>query len=120
VTTQRRTLYHYTSAQGHEGITTSEILRPSLKAVNPKDARFGDGQNLTDIVPGTKSPGQLSYAFLFDPRGWRRFTHYVEIDVTGFSVIEAREYVFVIGNTGDLSLSGRIVSSGPVPLPTSR
>jgi len=120
VTTQRRTLYHYTTAKGHEGITTSETIRPSLKAVNPKDARYGDGQYLSDIVPGSKTSGQLSYAFLNDPRGWRRFTHYVEIDVSGLTVVEGRGGVSVIHNAGELNVSGRIVSSGPVPRPAGK
>jgi hypothetical protein len=120
VPTRRRTLYHYTSEKGWERITTSEALRPSLKAVNPKDVRYGEGQYLSDIVPGTKTPGQLSYVFLNDPRGWRRFTHYVEVDVTGLTVIEGRPGIFVIPNTEDLNLAGRIVSSGPVPRPPGR
>jgi hypothetical protein len=82
---------------------------------NPKDARYGDGQYLSDIVPGTKTPGQLAYAFLNDPRGWRRFTHYVEIDVTGWEIVEGRQGVFVIHNSEDLDLAGRIVGGGIVP-----
>lgn len=117
---QRRTLYHYTTVKGLESITSSESLRPSLKAVNPKDVRYGEGQYLSDIVPGTKTPGQLAYAFLNDPRGWRRFTHYVEIDVTGLTVVEGRSGVFVISNTEDLNIAGRIVGSGLVPRPTGR
>ncbi len=115
VPTQRRTLYHYTTEKGLEGIKISGTLSPSLKAINPKDVRYGEGQYLSDIVPGTKTPGQLSYAFLNDPRGWRRFTHYVEIDVTGLTVVEGRPGVLVVPNIKDLSLAGRIVGSGPVP-----
>jgi hypothetical protein len=120
VQAQRRTLYHYTTAKGREAIVASECVRPSLKAVNPRDARYGEGQYLSDIVPGTKTPGQLAYAFLNDPRGWRRYTHYVEIDVTDLIVVEGRQSVFVIPNTEDLNLAGRILSSGPVPRPTGR
>lgn len=116
----RRTLYHYTTARGHEAITSSERLRPSLRAVHANDARFGDGQYLSDIVPGTKTPGQLAYIFLNDPRGWRRFTHFVEIDATDLTVVEGRPGVLVIPNSGELNLSGRIVSSGSVPRPAGR
>ena len=42
-------LHHYTSEDGHAGIMQSKTLRASLKANNPKDARFGDGQYLSDI-----------------------------------------------------------------------
>ncbi|MEL7570796.1 MAG: HYD1 signature containing ADP-ribosyltransferase family protein [Eubacteriaceae bacterium] len=55
-----KTLYHYTNEEGLNGITKSNQLNPSLKVVNPSDARYGNGQYLTDIVPGTKTPAQLS------------------------------------------------------------
>ncbi|WP_407654241.1 HYD1 signature containing ADP-ribosyltransferase family protein [Chitinophaga sancti] len=63
-------------------------MRPSLKAVNPKDARYGDGRYFTDIVPGTKNPAQLSAAFLRIPWLGSRFTNYVAVDVTGLNVIK--------------------------------
>jgi hypothetical protein len=101
---QRRTMFHYTTEKGQKGILQTEELWPSTKAANPKDARYGDGQYLSDIAPGTKTPGQLSKAFLNDPRGWRRFTHWVEIDVTGLEVVEGRPGVSVILNNGNLDL----------------
>ncbi|WP_443333430.1 HYD1 signature containing ADP-ribosyltransferase family protein [Streptomyces sp. MJM1172] len=63
------TLYHYTNEAGYDGIIESEELRASIKAHNPKDARFGDGQYLSGTVPGTKRPGQLSHAFIRVPWG---------------------------------------------------
>jgi hypothetical protein len=36
--------HHYTRQEGHVRILQSKTLLPSLKANNPKDARFGDGQ----------------------------------------------------------------------------
>ena len=43
------TLYHhYTNEKGLNGILESNELRPSLKANNPKDARYGDGQYLSE------------------------------------------------------------------------
>ncbi|MBI2803882.1 MAG: hypothetical protein HYX68_02745 [Planctomycetes bacterium] len=110
----RRTLYHYTSAQGCEQIVSSQMLKPSLAASNPRDVRYGDGQYLSDIAPETRTPGQLAYALLHDPRGWRRFTHFVEIDVTGLNATEGRPGVFVIPNTEGLDLTGRIVRFGEV------
>lgn len=100
-----------------ESILESNELWPSTQATNPKDARHGDGQYLSDIAPGTKTPGQLAYRFLNDPRGWRRFTHYIEIDVTGLQVVAVRDGVLVIPNSGNLDLTGRIVGSGEVPVP---
>jgi hypothetical protein len=44
-----------------------------------------------------------------------RFTHFVEIDVSGLNAIEGRAGVFVIPNEVPLDLAGRIVSSGVVP-----
>ncbi|GGZ25468.1 hypothetical protein GCM10010300_81050 [Streptomyces olivaceoviridis] len=106
------TLYHYTNEAGHDSIIGSGELRPSLKANNPKDARYGDGQYLTDIKPGTKTLGQLSAAFLRVPWAGRKFTHYIEIDVRGLEVVEGRPGVFVIPNNASLDLTGRIRSSG--------
>jgi hypothetical protein len=87
-------------------------MRPSLKANNPKDARYGDGQYLTDIEPGTKTQGQLSAAFLRVPWAGQKFTHFLEIDVTGLDVVEGRPGVFVVPGSGPLDLTGRIVRSG--------
>ena len=42
---------HYTSEQGYKGILQSKNIRPSLKVNNPKDARFGEGQYVSDIQP---------------------------------------------------------------------
>ena len=62
-----RTLYHYTNEAGMNGILESGELNPSLKALNPNDVRYGNGQYLSDIVPGTKTPAQLSRAFINNP-----------------------------------------------------
>ncbi|MBV9026900.1 MAG: hypothetical protein JO362_24590 [Streptomycetaceae bacterium] len=107
-----RTLYHYTNEQGYNNILKSGELKPSLKENNPKDARYGDGQYLTDVEPGTRTPGQLSYAFLRVPWAGGRFTHYIEIDATGLNVIRGREHVFVVPNQEALDIASRIVSHG--------
>jgi RHS repeat-associated protein len=110
-----RSLFHYTNGAGRAGILESEALNPSLKALNPADARYGNGQYLSDIVPGTKTPAQLSREFLGMPFQASRFTHYVEIDVTGLNVVQGRPGVFLIPNEDPLDLTGRIINSGPVP-----
>lgn len=110
-------LFHYTSEDGLRGILESQSLLPSLVALNPADARYGDGQYLSDFAPGTKSLGELSRAFLGFPFQGRRFTHYVEIDVTELNLVSRREGVFVVLNTEALDLTGRIVESGLVSLP---
>ena len=61
------TFYHYTSEKGMAGILDTGTLNPSLKANNPKDARYGNGQYFTDIAPGSKSNGQLSREFYATP-----------------------------------------------------
>lgn len=108
------TLYHYTNSAGMDGIVDSMSLRPSLFSLNPKDVRYGNGQYLSDIAPGTMSPAQLSRAFVNNPFQGARYTNYVAIDVTGLNVVQGRPGVFVVPNETPLDLTGRIVGSGPV------
>ena len=107
-----KTLHHYTSEEGHAGIIQSKSLRPSVRANNPQDARFGDGQYLSDILPGTKRPGQLSMLFFGMPFAGRRFTHYVSIDTKGLDVVFGRQSVYVVKNSGPLDISKRLVANG--------
>jgi hypothetical protein len=110
----RRTLFHYTNEKGLNGILKSEKLLPSTSASNPNDVRYGNGQYLSDIEPGSKTPAQLSRAFLNVPYRGDKYTHYVEIDVTGLDVVEGRTGVYVIPNEGPLNLAGRIISFGRI------
>lgn len=87
--TGARTLFHYTTEENQEAILKSRELNPSLKEVNPSDARYGNGQYLSDIKPGTYSNASLSARFLRNPYQGARFSHYVEIDVSGLDVVEA-------------------------------
>ena len=105
-------LFHYTNEAGQKGILDGSQLNPSLRALNPNDARYGDGQYLSDIRPGTMTSNQLSRQFLGAPFWGSRFTHYVEVDVRGLDVIQGRDGVFVVPNSGPLDVTGRIVSSG--------
>ncbi|GAB2802094.1 hypothetical protein GCM10027091_37340 [Streptomyces daliensis] len=108
------TLHHYTNEAGYQGILESGELRASLKAENPKDARFGDGQYLSDIEPGTRTGGQLSRAFLGVPWAGGKFTHFIEIDVSDLPVLQGkgRPDVFLVPNDGPLDIAGRIISHG--------
>lgn len=108
------TLFHYTDDVGLDGILSSKKLNPSLKAVNPKDARYGNGQYLSDFIPGSKSPAQLSREFIGNPFQGRRYSNYIEIDVSGLNVIKGRNGVFVIPNEVPLDISKRIVSYGSI------
>ena len=107
-----RILHHYTSEAGYAGISTSKVIRPSLRANNPKDARYGDGQYLSDIPPGTKTIGQLSMLFFGIPWGGKRFTHFFSLDVTKLEVTFGRKHVYVVKNSGNLTISDRVIQHG--------
>ncbi|MEV4176701.1 HYD1 signature containing ADP-ribosyltransferase family protein [Nonomuraea sp. NPDC049709] len=106
-------MWHYTTADNLERIRASLRLNPSLRENNPRDARYGDGQYLTDIPPSTLTGPQLSRRLVHVPFRAERFTHYLEVDVTGLEVVRGREHVFVIPSREPLDLTGRIVSWGP-------
>ena len=106
-----RTLFHYTDQAGLVGILASLVLWASRRASSARDVRYGNGQYLTDIVPGTMTPAQLSRALLGHPFS-RRFTHFVELDVSKLSVIAGRRHVFVVPNENALNVQGRIVRHG--------
>ena len=106
-------LYHYTNQSGMEGILQTKVIKPSLKELNPKDVRYGNGQYLSDIVPGTKTPSQLGRQFINVPNK-HKYTHYVAIDVSGLDVTKGRDGVFVVRGDTDLDISDRIVGSGKV------
>lgn len=91
----------------------SKRLNPSLRASNPKDAGYGNGQYLSDIEPNTQTPIKLAKKFINVPNKYK-YTHYVEIDVTDLNVIQGREGVFVIPNDFPLNLTDRIISTGSV------
>lgn len=109
---ETQTLFHYTNEKGLAGILDSGELNPSLKALNPNDVRYGNGQYLSDIVPGTRTRSELSYDFLGNPFQGQKYTHFIEIDVSGLNVVPGRPGVFVIPGETPLDLTGRIISSG--------
>jgi hypothetical protein len=90
-----RTLFHYTSLEGHDGILKSKNIRPSLRANNPKDARHGDGQYFSDILPNTRRPAELSRIFFGFPWGGKRFAYHIDVNVDGLNVMAGRPFVFV-------------------------
>lgn len=105
-------LYHYTDHAGLDGILQSGVLWPSTAASSPRDIRYGDGQYMTDIRPGTMTLAQLSRALIGHPFHGKRFAHYAAIDVTGLNVIQGRPGVFVVPNQQPLDIRGRLVRSG--------
>ncbi|QFI77315.1 hypothetical protein F8237_25825 [Bradyrhizobium betae] len=110
-----RTLYHYTDEAGLNAILNEQKLNPSLKALRPRDVRYGNGQYLTDIEPGATSAKELSKALVNNPHQVDKFSHYLEIDPAGLNVIEGRPGVHVIPNEVPLDLNNRILSHGKVP-----
>jgi hypothetical protein len=40
---ESKSLFHYTNAAGMDGILQSNKLMPSLKSLNPRDVRYGNG-----------------------------------------------------------------------------
>ncbi len=105
-------LWHYTDEQGLRGIRESCVLRPSLRETAPTDARYGDGQYLTDIPPGSMHPRQLSRRLMGMPWLAGRFTHYVEVDVAGLTLVLCRKSVILVPGREPLGLNGRIVRLG--------
>jgi len=110
----RQTLFHYTNESGFNGILESGSLNASLRALNPRDVRYGNGQYLSDIVPGSMSPAQLSRQFLNNPFQGGKFQLYIEIDVSGLNAIQGRPGVFVIPGNVPLNINGLIRSAGRI------
>ena len=105
-------LYHYTTEPNMWAIVGSGILRPSRARAGSKDVRYGNGQYLSDIAPGTLALTQLARALSGMPFIWRRFTHFVAIEVSGWEVIRCRPGVFLVPGNFALSLEDRIVAYG--------
>lgn len=109
---QRQVLCHYTTATGMVAILATQQILPSLKANNPNDARYGDGQYFSDIPPGSRTNAQLAREFLGRPYPANKFSHYVCIDVSGLEVIKGRDHVYVVPNKAPLNIAGRVYASG--------
>jgi ADP-ribosyltransferase of polymorphic toxin system len=112
VSPRAASLFHYTTEEGMNAIVESGELNPSLKALNPSDARYGDGQYLSDIVPGSWSPQSMSSSFFGVPGQGTRLTNFVEVDVSGLDVVQGRMSTFVVPGQAPLDISNRIMSFG--------
>lgn len=105
-------LYHYTTAEALRAILESQQLKPSLQRTRPQDVRYGEGQYLTDIAPGTMTGAQLSRFLLGRPYFAQRCTHFLALDVEGLPIRQGRKGVFVIANENNLPIAGRIIATG--------
>lgn len=107
-------LFHYTNGGALLQILDSGKLNPSLRALNPNDVRYGNGQYFSTITPGSKTPAQLSRLFINNPYQGARYTHFLEIDTAGLRVVMGRPGVFVVPGDLPLDLTGRLAASGRV------
>ena len=107
-------LYHYTNEVAMNGIINSKELWPSLWYEGTKDVRYGNGQYLTDIAPGTMSPANIARNLIGVPNKYK-FTNYVQIDTSGLRIIQGRSGVFVVPNDVPLDVSSRILNNGKLP-----
>lgn len=110
---ETRTLYHYTSEAGEQGIRRSGRLNPSL---NPPSARYGPGQYLTDIAPTSGlTRGQTARRLFGQPFAGPKLDRCIEINVCGLPLENPAANIFRVPGTEPLDISRRIVGSGPGP-----
>ena len=110
--TAARTLFHYTSEEGLNGIMKSAEIFPSRGV---KNARYGVGQYFTDIAPGQMTRGETAFQLYGDARVKTRLTHFVEIDVSGLNIVRPdpkRASVFFHPTETNLNVGNRIVNFG--------
>lgn len=65
---KRNIMYHYTTKEGLEGIVSSGEVWRSGREVDPNDARYGNGQYVTDIESGSMNKRDLSKQFVRSPK----------------------------------------------------
>ena len=106
-------LYHYTNEIGMYGILSTGFIYPSLQKNNPKDARYGNGVYLSDIIPNTATPTQLARIFINVPNKYK-YTHYIAIDVTDMLVMPCRPGVYLAPGNNNFYIRDRIVGFGKV------
>ncbi|WP_169744745.1 RHS repeat-associated core domain-containing protein [Paenibacillus odorifer] len=109
---ERILLYHYTDKQGYDGILSSRQINPSLKALRPTDARYGDGVYLTDIAPNTMSYQELSKKMYNNVNQTNKTTYYFAIDITDLVIKYGRDNVYVYLTQTPLDISDRLVNAG--------
>lgn len=73
------------------GILDTGTLNPSLKANNPKDTRYGNGQYFSDIAPGTRSDASLSKQFINNHWKGSKYSNYIGVDTSNLIVVKGRD-----------------------------
>lgn len=107
--TTSETLIHYTNKEGYQQILETETLNPSIGA---KNARYGEGQYLTNLKAKDYTAGQISRRLYGVPWNTRKVGYFLEIDVKGLNVIQNNPNNFLIPGKNSLNLHGRIINSG--------
>lgn len=106
---ESNTLIHYTSEAGYKAIMESGQLLPSIGI---KNARYGSGQYLTDLLSEGLTKGQVSRKLFGVPWNTKSVSHFIEIDVKGLNVIKNAPNNFLVPNSNGLPLNGIIVNHG--------
>ena len=83
-------------------------LLPSIGMIN---ARHGAGQYFTDLT-SEYTAGQVSRRLFGVPWITSKFTHYIDVDLTGLNIIKNMLDNYLVLGTSCLSLNGRIVNHG--------
>ena len=102
-------LRHYTSEAGYKAIMGTGELIPSIGA---KNARYGSGQYLTDLMSEGLSSGQVSRRLFGVPWNGSKVTHFIDINVGGLNTIKNAPFNYLVPGTNSLPLGGRIVNHG--------
>jgi hypothetical protein len=87
----------------------SETLNPSIGL---KNARYGEGQYLTNLEAKDYTAGQISRRLYGVPWNTAKVEYFIKIDVSGLNVIQNNSYNFLISGKNPLNLQGRIIESG--------
>lgn len=107
--TAPKELIHYTTKENYESIMSSKQLYPSL---DPKHARFGEGQYLTNLRPEDYTAGQVSARLFRVPWNISKLTYHIKINVSGLNVIQNTPHNFLIPGNTPLNIENRIVGGG--------
>ena len=106
---QSNSLTHYTTEKGYHQIMESEKLNPSIGL---KNARYGEGQYLTNLDAKDYTAGQISRRLYGVPWNTPKVEYFIKINVNGLNVIQNNSYNFLIPGKNPLNLHGRIIDGG--------
>lgn len=100
---------HYTSERGYHAIMDSGELFPSIGA---KNARYGSGQYFTDLVSSDYTSGQISRRLFGVPWNSSKLSYFIDVDLSGLHFVKNGPGNYLVPNTSNLPLNGRIIDHG--------